>query len=160
MTITAGASVALACIIAPWVAKIVAVLGAIVKTIVAIAENIRNTLPELGACCRKKTGRQSARANFGQAVTMDLRGTSEARIKAEFAGPSAVEPWRRLMAVLAAPRTQRRYWKRAADMPPRKNCTRVWPIGESLVDYRSSRFTERAKNRAAMNKAARTARKT
>jgi hypothetical protein len=53
MTRTPGAAPALACIDTPWAAKIAAVLRTIVETILAIAENIRNTLQQPGACCRK-----------------------------------------------------------------------------------------------------------
>jgi|GEM_PF-4718894 len=46
----------------------------------------------------------SARPNSGgQAVMMDLRGKSEAWIKAGFAGPSVPERSRRLMTILVAP---------------------------------------------------------
>jgi hypothetical protein len=130
MTSTPDASAALVCIIAPWSAKIVAVLRAIVETILAIAENNCSTLQESGACCRKAARRLPAlrpaqsrpmmsKLGFlppsasalhaqacqrspecGQAVMMDLRGTSEARTKAQFAEPSAIRPWRKLMAIL------------------------------------------------------------
>ena len=52
MTSTHCQSVALGRIIAPWAVKIVEFFGAIVEAIVAHAENVRNTLHELGACCR------------------------------------------------------------------------------------------------------------
>ncbi|WP_119275187.1 hypothetical protein [Taklimakanibacter deserti] len=53
MTSTLCQSPALGRIIAPWAAKIVALFAVIVATIVANAENVGNTLRELGTCCRK-----------------------------------------------------------------------------------------------------------
>ena len=46
-------SVALGRIIAPWAAKIAEFFGTIVKIILTIVENLRNSLHELGACCWK-----------------------------------------------------------------------------------------------------------
>lgn len=112
MTTTPGASAALVCIIAPWSAKIVAVLRAIVETILAIAENNCSTLQQPAARCRKAALWQPVlsrpmmskpgflpplastphtlacqrSSEFGQA------GTSEARMKAQFAEPSAIKP--------------------------------------------------------------------
>jgi hypothetical protein len=53
MTSTPCQSVALSRIIAPWAAKFAGFFGTIVKIILTIVENVRNTLHELGACCRK-----------------------------------------------------------------------------------------------------------
>lgn len=120
MASTPCRSAALDGIIAPWAAKIVAFWGAIVETILTIAENIRNPLPELGACCRKAapgavspmiselgflppsagarhTLARKRSPEFGQAVMMDLRH-DEAQIDAQFAEPS-----RRLMTFLVRP---------------------------------------------------------
>jgi hypothetical protein len=53
MTSTHCQSVALGRIIAPWAVKIAEFFGTIVKIILTIVENVRNSLHELGACCRK-----------------------------------------------------------------------------------------------------------
>jgi hypothetical protein len=53
MTSTHCTSVALGRIIAPWAVKIAEFFGTIVKIILTIVENVRNTVHELGACCRK-----------------------------------------------------------------------------------------------------------
>jgi hypothetical protein len=53
MTSTHCKSVALGRIIAPWAVKIAEFLGTIVKIILTIVEKVRNTVHELGACCRK-----------------------------------------------------------------------------------------------------------
>jgi len=53
MTSTRCRSVALGRIIAPWAVKIAEFFGTIVKIILTIVENVRNSLPELGACCRE-----------------------------------------------------------------------------------------------------------
>jgi hypothetical protein len=60
MTSTPCGSAALDCIIAPWAAKIAAFWRAIVEIILTIAENICNTLQELGFCCRKAGRRPPA----------------------------------------------------------------------------------------------------
>jgi len=133
MTSTPCRSATLDGIIAPWAAKIAAFLGAIVETILTIAENIRNTVQELGAGGRKAGRRLPAlrpglsrpmmsklgflppstsalhalarkrSPEFGQAIMMDLRGKGETQIKALFAKPSAPEPSRRLMTILVPP---------------------------------------------------------
>jgi hypothetical protein len=131
MTRTSGASAAFACIIAPWAAEFIAVLGAIVEIIRTIAEKIRNTLPELGARCREAGSqlpafaagavspddvearlpavsgerapcrRLPAGARIRAGCHENLRRPREARSKTQFATPSAIEPWRGLMAILA-----------------------------------------------------------
>jgi len=53
MTSTHCRSVALGRIIAPWAVKIAEFFGTIVKIILTIVENVRNSLHELGACCRQ-----------------------------------------------------------------------------------------------------------
>jgi hypothetical protein len=53
MTSTHCKSVALGRIIAPWAVKIAEFFGTIVKIILTIVENVRNSLHELGACCRE-----------------------------------------------------------------------------------------------------------
>jgi len=53
MTSTPFQSAALGGIIAPWAAKIAEFFGIIVEIILANAENVRTTLHELGAYCRK-----------------------------------------------------------------------------------------------------------
>jgi hypothetical protein len=53
MTSTPCQSAALGRIIAPWAATIAEFFGIIVEIILANAENVRTTLHELGACCRK-----------------------------------------------------------------------------------------------------------
>jgi len=53
MTSTPCRSVALGRIIAPWAVKIAEFFGTIVKIILTIVENVRNSLHELGTCCRK-----------------------------------------------------------------------------------------------------------
>jgi hypothetical protein len=52
MTSTHCQSVALGRIITPWAVKIAEFFGTIVRIILTIVENIRNTVHELGACCR------------------------------------------------------------------------------------------------------------
>jgi len=55
MTSTPFQSAVLGGIIAPWAAKIAEFFGIIVEIILANAENVRTTLHEFGAYCRKAT---------------------------------------------------------------------------------------------------------
>lgn len=57
MTSIPHRSSALDGIIAPWAMKIATLLGAIVEFILTSAENIRNSLPQLGVC-RNEAGRR------------------------------------------------------------------------------------------------------
>jgi len=62
MTSTPFQSAALGGIIAPWAAKIAEFFGIIVEIILANAENVRTTLHELGAYCRKAAAGTAAGA--------------------------------------------------------------------------------------------------
>ena len=86
MTSTPFQSAALGGIIAPWAAKIAELFGIIVEIILANAENVRTTLHELGAYCRKAAAGTAA----GAVLPDDGEACARlARYRAGFLLPSA-----------------------------------------------------------------------
>jgi hypothetical protein len=94
MTSTPCASAALACLIAPWVVMIVAVLRAIVEPVLAMAKDGRSILPGCGARCwmagRSSPVRSLACKCSREFVRMDLRALAcraQHRFMAKLATP-------------------------------------------------------------------------
>jgi len=93
MTSTPCQSAALDRIIALWTAMVVAFFGAIVETIATIADNVCNTLHELGACCRKAGRRLALRPRLS-------RPMSKLETLGHHSKPPRAEPSRRLVTIL------------------------------------------------------------
>ena len=94
MTSTHCKSVALGRIIAPWAVKIAEFLGIIVRIILTIVEKVRNTVHELGACCRKTERRLMAlRVGLSRPMMPKLKTMGR---HTRVPSPLSLEPSRRL----------------------------------------------------------------
>ena len=101
MTSTHCKSVALGRIIAPWAVKIAEFLGTIVRIILTIVEKVRNTVHELGACCRKTERRLMAlRVGLSRPMMPKLKTMGR---HTRVPSPLSLEPSRRLIAILSRP---------------------------------------------------------
>jgi hypothetical protein len=101
MTSTHCQSVALGRIIAPWAVKIAEFFGTIVKIILTIVENVRNSLHELGTCwagmsgCRALSPRSLAQAHRHPGPAMTPQDTCSLPISGRRRRGSPTPPCRR-----------------------------------------------------------------